>query len=96
MDGNNPHKPKKTKVKYGALTREKPKQGTFNVTMLQDNEQALRDAITNVLENGDLISLSLTSDGGCLVICVMSDGDRVKEYVRTQEELTDVLMALSI
>ena len=91
-----PRGPKKKETKYAGLKKDKSMTSSFNMPLLTDNAMEVVSAIVTVLENGDLVSFSMTSDQGALVLCIMSHGEKVKEYIRTADELSDVLGVLTV
>ena len=95
LEGQNARPPrKKAKKGYAGLRQEQPK-GTLTMEQIMGCT-SLGHAIGTVLENGDMISFTMTSDGGCLCICILSDGDKLKSYARTGEELQDLLESLTV
>ena len=58
--------------------------------------ESVRDAVYNVTAAGDMISFTLTSDGGAICVSVTSKGERHKAYASTTEDLEDLLTALSL
>lgn len=54
----------------------------------------LCDALRHVLEEGDCLQLSLTSDGGACVVTVLSDNGRDKWVVPSTPALESVLRAI--
>jgi len=54
------------------------------------------EAISTVIDSGDMFSVSRTSDGGALCICVMHNKNPNKAYAKNLDELKDLLQALSV
>lgn len=81
--------------KYAFMKKAKDAHGrTFDISRI--DSELLRDAIQSVIENGDLISFTLTSDSGAICITVISGTDRNKAYASDTAGLADILGALSI
>ena len=87
-------RPKKKAGRYAQLSKAADAKAPFDIGHLLAADVGA--AIAGVLENGDMVSFTMTSDGGALVICVLTDGDRHKEYVRSKDELDDVLGVLAL
>jgi hypothetical protein len=52
-------------------------------------------ALDTVIDAGDLVSLSRTSDGGAICLYVKSGGETFKAYASTADELTEALKVLA-
>ena len=99
MNGNNPNAPRKGAKKTRASRYEfmKPVSGPpkkFDLSRI--DPATVSDAITAVLEAGDLISFTLTSDGGALCISVTCQGERYKTYCTSTSDAEDTLTAMTI
>jgi hypothetical protein len=55
----------------------------------------LATALDTVIDAGDLLSLSRTSDGGAICLYVKSGGETYKAYASTEAELIDNLRVLA-
>lgn len=52
-------------------------------------------AFAAVLAAGNAMMLGYTSDGGCLVMTILEDGERIKEYIQPSEDLTEVFKGVA-
>lgn len=66
------------------------------ITWGDADDQKLSTAIEGLVEAGSLVSFGRTSDGGALMLNVVTDGAPSKFYVTTQEELDDLVTELAI
>lgn len=63
--------------------------GPVDVAKMLDNKA--QDLLWEIAQLGALVSLSLTSDGGALLVSVTVDGETGREYFRDPETLIDWL-----
>lgn len=85
-------RPAGTQKKYGSLTR------SINGDKAQFAEclaGQLGAAIDLVINDGDLLSLSRTSDGGAICIFIKSGDEVVHKYCVVQAELDEAIALLS-
>lgn len=76
--------------RYDAMRRSPgPKRATF----IDCGEIAL-EAIDAVIDEGDAIIISRTSDGGAIAVTILTGQDRVKEYAGDQLELDRIIDVL--
>ena len=53
-------------------------------------------AINAVIEAGDMVSFTQTTDGGAICVCVLHNREPHKAYAKDMEELTDILEAFTV
>lgn len=73
--------------KYGAM-RHSTSTTAFGMT--ECGTVAL-EAIDQVIDDGDAIILSRTSDGGAIAVTILTGNERVKEYASSQVELDRIV-----
>lgn len=57
--------------------------------------ELMLEVISDLVEEGCLVSFSRTSDGGALVFAIMSDGERQRFYASSEQELDVLLEAVA-
>lgn len=57
--------------------------------------EKLRDAIDAIARAGGAIMFGTTSDRGAYSVCVLFEGDKIKEYPHGADELADLLDSLA-
>jgi hypothetical protein len=85
---------KNSKYAFMNLATKSDEPRIFDCTKL--DTETLQNAIGTVTAAGDLISFTLTQDGGALCISVVSNGERYKQYAATMQAANDILEALTV
>lgn len=78
--------------RYASLSRSSNgDRATFSETL----PGMLAAAVDTVIQDGDLLSLSRTSDGGAICVYVKSGADTFKAYAVTQDDLDQLVQKLA-
>jgi hypothetical protein len=80
------------KQKYGGITRSN---GQERGSFLESHHPDLVRALDAIIDDGDMVGISRTSDGGAICIYIKSGKDVFKSFCASQEELDETIKKLT-